>query len=477
MIRLRHKLLIHLFRIFDPCLMVLLTVLAIYLFGHYNEGLRWTALARPQNLAIIFLMGISSVFIFNAFVRYRGDRFVSFHLLLRSVFKATTCSAFALFVIATIFGSAELSKLGILLFWIAASICGVLSRVVMHILLVNARQSGYNYRFLLIVGTNPRSAALANRIQRHPELGYKLAGFVSEEETVATGWDENYSGSKNVLGHLSQLPEILEKEKVDEMMVCLSFENHFAAITKIGLYARDLGIVLRLIPDALYTSIFERMQLEEFHGDHVITLFRDRLLIQILLKRLLDIVGSSCALILLSPLMIAVAIAIKLTSRGPIFFSQDRVGMNQRKFRLYKFRSMVVDAEERKKDLVELNEQDGCAFKMKDDPRVTPLGNILRKTSIDELPQLLNVLRGEMSLVGPRPSLPDEVSRYQWNFRRRLSVKPGITCFWQISGRNNISFNRWVEMDKDYIDNWSLLLDIKILLRTIPAVLFQRGAS
>ena len=347
----------------------------------------------------------------------------------------------------------------------------------MHVLLVNARQSGYNYRYLLIVGANERSAELASRVQRHPELGYKLVGFISEEETSPEGWNKGYTGSARVLGKVSQLSEILEKEQVDEMMVCLSLENHFAAITKIGLFARDLGIVLRILPDALYTSIFERMQLEEFHGDHVITLFRDRLLIQMLLKKILDIAVSGGALILLSPLMVAIAIAIKVTSRGPIFFSQERVGMNQRKFRLYKFRSMVIDAEELKKGLADLNEQDGCAFKIKNDPRVTRVGSFLRRTSLDEFPQLLNVLRGEMSLVGPRPPLPDEVSRYQWNFRRRLSVKPGITCFWQISGRNNISFNRWVEMDKDYIDNWSLLLDIKILLRTIPAVLFQKGAS
>ena len=477
MIRLRHKLLIHIFRIFDPCLMLLLTALAIFLFGHYHEGLKWTALMMPHNLAIIFLMGISAVFIFNAFVRYRGDRFVSLQLQLRTVFKSTTTCAFVLFVLATIFRSAELTKFGIFLFWIAASICGILSRVLMHILLVNARQSGYNYRYLLIVGTNQRSANLANRIQGHPELGYKLVGFVSEEETSPEGWDDDYSGSKRVVGQVSQLPDILEKEQVDEMMVCLNLENHFSAITKVGLYARDLGIVLRIIPDSFYTSVFERMQLEEFHGDHVITLFRDRMLIQILLKRILDVVVSSFALLLLSPLMIGVAIAIKLTSRGPVFFSQNRVGMNQRKFRLYKFRSMVIDAEEKKKELMALNEQDGCAFKMKDDPRVTKVGAFIRRTSIDELPQLLNVLRGEMSLVGPRPSLPDEVSRYQWNFRRRLSVKPGITCFWQISGRNNVSFSRWVEMDKDYIDNWSILLDLKILLRTIPAVLSQKGAS
>jgi lipopolysaccharide/colanic/teichoic acid biosynthesis glycosyltransferase len=151
--------------------------------------------------------------------------------------------------------------------------------------------------------------------------------------------------------------------------------------------------------------------------------------------------------------------------------------MNQRQFKLYKFRSMVADAEERKFALAHLNERDGPAFKIENDPRITPIGRFLRKTSIDELPQLFNVLSGEMSLVGPRPPLPDEVKKYEWLFRKRLSVKPGITCIWQISGRNQVSFDRWMQMDHEYIENWTLLLDLKILLKTIPAVLFSRGAS
>ena len=175
--------------------------------------------------------------------------------------------------------------------------------------------------------------------------------------------------------------------------------------------------------------------------------------------------------------MIVVAVLIKLTSPGPVFFVQNRVGMNQRQFKLYKFRSMVANAEERKSDLLHLNERDGPAFKIENDPRITRIGRFIRKTSIDELPQLFNVLSGEMSLVGPRPPLPEEVKKYEWLFRKRLSVKPGVTCIWQISGRNNVSFDRWMKMDHEYIENWSLWLDLQILLKTIPAVLFSRGAS
>ena len=209
----------------------------------------------------------------------------------------------------------------------------------------------------------------------------------------------------------------------------------------------------------------------------MITLFRERLLMQLLLKRLVDASLSLIVLVLLSPLFLLVALLIKLTSPGPVFFVQNRVGMNQRKFRLYKFRSMVVDAEAKMAELAHLNERDGPAFKIENDPRITRIGRFLRKTSIDELPQLLNVLSGEMSLVGPRPPLPDEVKKYEWLFRKRLSVKPGITCIWQISGRNHVSFDRWMEMDHEYVENWSLWLDLKILFKTVPAVLLSRGAS
>jgi exopolysaccharide biosynthesis polyprenyl glycosylphosphotransferase len=194
-------------------------------------------------------------------------------------------------------------------------------------------------------------------------------------------------------------------------------------------------------------------------------------------KRLIDAVLSVVILTALAPLMVLVSLMIKLTSPGPVFFAQKRVGMNQRLFVLYKFRSMVAGAEQMMESVAHLNDRDGPAFKIIDDPRITRIGRFLRRTSLDELPQLLNVIRGEMSLVGPRPPLPEEVRRYAWLFRKRLSVKPGVTCIWQISGRNNVSFDRWMEMDHEYIENWSLWLDLKILFLTVPVVLLSKGAS
>jgi exopolysaccharide biosynthesis polyprenyl glycosylphosphotransferase len=195
------------------------------------------------------------------------------------------------------------------------------------------------------------------------------------------------------------------------------------------------------------------------------------------MKRLIDVSASFILLVVLCPLLTAVTLVIKLSSPGPVFFVQERVGMNRRRFRLYKFRSMAADAELRKLEFAHLNEMDGPVFKIANDPRVTPFGRLIRRTSIDELPQLFNVLMGDMSLVGPRPPVPSEVEKYDWLFQRRLSTKPGITCLWQVSGRNQLSFQEWMELDKQYVQNWSLWLDLKILLRTIPVVLSCRGAS
>ena len=197
-----------------------------------------------------------------------------------------------------------------------------------------------------------------------------------------------------------------------------------------------------------------------------------------MIKRLLDVLGSAVALIVHLPILAIIAIAIKLDSRGPVFFVQERVGLNRRKFRALKFRTMATDAEERIKELEDKNEVRGAAFKMRNDPRVTRVGHILRKLSLDELPQFFNVLRGDMSLVGPRPLPLRDVERIdeQWQ-KRRFSVKPGITCLWQVNGRHEISFEHWMEMDLQYIDNWSLKLDFEILMKTIPAVLRGSGAS
>lgn len=208
---------------------------------------------------------------------------------------------------------------------------------------------------------------------------------------------------------------------------------------------------------------------KELVNDHIVYL---------VLKRLMDIVGASLGLLLASPIMLIVAILIKFEDpKGPIFFSQVRNGAYPKTFKMYKFRSMYIDAEERLEELMHLNEQSGPAFKIKDDPRITKIGKFIRKTSLDELPQLFNVLKGDMSLVGPRPAIPREVEQYTAYQKQRLFVKPGLTCIWQVSGRNNIGFDQWVELDIKYIKTRNLWLDIKLILMTIPAMLGDENAS
>ena len=199
--------------------------------------------------------------------------------------------------------------------------------------------------------------------------------------------------------------------------------------------------------------------------------------VQTALKRALDVLLSAAALWILSPILVGTAICVKLTSKGPVLFKQPRVGMHGRPFNMLKFRSMVVNAEELKEKLLAQNEQTGPVFKMKADPRVTAVGRFIRKYSVDELPQLINILRGEMSIVGPRPPVPQEVAQYEPWQRRRLSVRPGLTCVWQVSGRNEISFEQWMYLDMQYIDNWSLGQDLGLILKTVPVVLTGRGAS
>lgn len=428
-----------------------------------------------DSLAILVLV-LGWLAIFDYCVRYKGDRLVSLRVQLKSLIKATTLAAFWFLLVSAIFSVESVNTVGVAIFWLVVTVFGVLSRVGLKLFLTSARRSGFNYRYLLIVGANPRSAELAAKIEIRPELGYKLVGYVAESEESKKVWEEKETKGQ-VIGLVDDLRSLLETERVDEMLVCLSVEAKFSTVAKIIADARDLGIVLRIVPDASEGAVLKKLHIEEFENEFVITFFREQLLLQLLAKRVIDIAVSAVVLLVLSPLMAVVAILIKMTSPGPVIFAQDRVGMNQRRFRLYKFRSMVTDADELKKELAHLNELDGPAFKMVNDPRITRIGRIIRKTSIDELPQLINVIKGEMSLVGPRPPLPDEVSKYQWLFRRRLSVKPGITCVWQVSGRNGTTFDEWMTMDKQYVENWSLLLDLKILLKTIPAVLLCRGAS
>jgi exopolysaccharide biosynthesis polyprenyl glycosylphosphotransferase len=333
------------------------------------------------------------------------------------------------------------------------------------------RRRGYNYRQLLIVGTGKRAIQFINKIKGHPEWGLRVAGVI-EYEPEHMGKD--LDGTK-VIGMLEDIPRILHNHTIDEVVFVIP-RSKLGAIEN-SLYVCETEGVQTTIAVDLFDLKIAKAHQTELDGVPLIT-FDTTVAMEweLFIKRAIDIIISGLGIILLLPVFVVTAILIKITSTGPIFYLQKRVGLNGRRFILYKFRSMHKNAHEKLSELMEKNEMKGPVFKIRNDPRVTPLGWFLRKFSIDELPQLFNVFIGQMSLVGPRPPIPKEVAQYEPWQRRRLSMRPGITCLWQISGRNKIGFDEWMKLDLQYIDNWSLGLDLKILLKTIPVVLFGVGA-
>jgi exopolysaccharide biosynthesis polyprenyl glycosylphosphotransferase len=480
MMRLRHKLLIHAFGVFDQLVLIATLAMVVALIqGHGRISyLRDICVAGESYVSAFgaMLLVLCWARIFRYIVCYDANRFIPTMASIRDILKATALCTLVLLLVALIFSVHILSAGVVLAFWVMSSLVGICSRVMVRVMLTKLRSSGLNCRYVVFVGTGKRACHLARGIEAQPELGYYLAGFIAENGETSLA-DAKAPAHWKILGRISEFKSFLEKGPVDEVMVCLPMREKLKEIYKIIQLCHDLGVVVRVLPDQQDSQMFAAGQVETFEGDWAVTFFREDLLWQLLFKRAMDMTVSATTLILLSPLLALVALLIKLTTPGPVFFKQHRVGMNKRTFTLIKFRSMYVDAEQRKADLAALNEVDGPVFKIKNDPRITPLGRIIRKTSIDELPQLLNVLRGEMSLVGPRPPLPSEVDQYDWIYRRRLSIKPGLTCLWQISGRSNLPFARWMELDREYTEKWSIWLDIKILFKTVPVVLSGNGAS
>jgi exopolysaccharide biosynthesis polyprenyl glycosylphosphotransferase len=322
---------------------------------------------------------------------------------------------------------------------------------------------------LLIVGLGPDALQLRRKIESRPEYHIEVVGHLAGPHETPDA-----ESSTRVLGRLEELEHVLDNRVIDDVVFAVPPGDLPACATPVA-WCEQVGVTVHLKVDFV-RALFAKTFPSELHGTHLLTLStipHDPA--ALLLKRGLDVAVALAALVALAPLFLLAAAAIKLGSRGPVIFSQQRIGLNGRLFRLYKFRSMCRDAEAQSARVAGLNELSGPVFKTQRDPRVTAVGRLLRRTSIDELPQLWNVLRGDMSLVGPRP-LPDDVGQSQRSHRRRLSMKPGLTCLWQVNGRSRIPFEDWMRLDLEYIDNWSLLLDLKILLRTVPAVVLSRGA-
>lgn len=427
-------------RVYLKMLPVVCFVWVIFLYSFKMYG-SIRILRKPELLSIIFKSAL------GAFITFSG---------LMYLYKLT-----------------HISRTFATLFFVISTSLIILEKTLLIIFFRYIRRKGFNYRNILIVGTGERVKHFIDIIRNHQEIGFKIIGLV-DEDTVKKG--ETLYGYK-VLGTLNDIIEIVHSTIVDEIIFIVP-RAWLSKIEPIMHFCENEGLKVHVSVDYFELKL-SHARLGELYGMPLLTFdATSSLLEHLLVKRLFDVFISGLLLIVLAPLFILLAILIKVTSTGAVFFKQERCSLNGRRFTLYKFRTMVAGAESQFKEVLALNEMTGPVFKITNDPRITGIGKFLRKFSIDELPQLYNVFKGDMSLVGPRPPIPAEVEQYDSWQRRRLSMRPGLTCLWQVNGRNRITnFNTWAKLDLEYIDNWSLWLDIKLLFKTFPAVLFGSGAK
>jgi exopolysaccharide biosynthesis polyprenyl glycosylphosphotransferase len=356
-----------------------------------------------------------------------------------------------------IFGLGQLLSLGALRFSVVVGL---------HTL----RRSGRNYRDVLIAGTGNRAATLERTIALHPEWGLRIIGFTDDAGSPLDPSLDGYDVHK-----MAEIPNLLRDSVIDEVILACPL-SMLPSMQPLVAVCAEAGVSVTLLSDLFGDDLppprvsrlgsLSALSFAPVHHNEL----------KISIKRCIDVVGAAVLIVATAPIVAVAAVLVRLDSPGPVFFRQKRCGLHGRGFHLLKLRTMCADAEERRQELLHLNEMDGPVFKIRDDPRITRVGRLLRRTSVDEFPQFWNVLIGNMSLVGPRPPLPDEVNEYATFERRRISVRPGITCLWQVSGRNKIAFDDWVKLDLEYIDSWSLAKDFEILVRTVPAVLFATGS-
>lgn len=428
----------------------------LYELSHYG----WVMVFDlAMSLVLLYLFGFytySRTFnLFDTFLNLSKMAVVGFLLLIAMLFLLRIQDVSRLLL-----GVYAVTKL-LLLFGVKGLVKYVLGKLQEH---------GYNQINALIVGAGEQAGKLINLMRYQPDLGYRLIGVLAPNP-AATGQSFH---DVPVIGRVDELYDVLLNYSADEVFYAMG-PKEVEDLNALVFACEEVGVRFSVLADWFKPNI-ARTSLRTLGETPLLTFSTTPSQIgQLLLKNIMDKVLTVIGLLILSPLMAVIALAIKLTSPGPVLFAQVRSGLNGRVFKFYKFRTMVENAEEMKKDLADQNEMSGPVFKIKDDPRITRLGRFLRKYSLDELPQLFNVLKGDMSLVGPRPPIPAEVVNYERWQRRRLSMKPGLTCFWQVGGRNEVDFGDWMEMDLRYIDNWSFRLDIIILFKTIPVVLFGHG--
>jgi exopolysaccharide biosynthesis polyprenyl glycosylphosphotransferase len=476
---LRRRILLNLIRVGD--LVVLAIAFAIALVVA-SRTMQWGALSeylsvRVKLWNVAFFAGwmLTWHVIFRQFSLYRSRRNRQISAEWWQVLKAVAVGTLLLSFLGVIFKFSAISPLFLGTFFFSV-LCGtILSRMFLRSIFAEASRSGGSLRRLAIVGCGPRGAEFGEKVRRRPDFGYLLVGFIDD---MAPPENPLHGGPEKILGPPSEARKILESMEIDEVVITLPIASRYQTISEVISVCEELAVDA-LVPSDFFHSRLVNVAIEDSRAWPAMEL-RNRIPSAggIILKRAIDVLVALTALVVLSPLLLAIAVVIKVDSRGPVFFRQERVGLKRRRFKMHKFRTMYVDSESRIEELEPQNEVNGAAFKMKNDPRVTRVGRTLRKLSLDELPQFIDVLKGNMSLVGPRPLPVRDVERFDQNWqKRRFSVKPGLTCLWQVNGRHQVDFDDWMELDLEYIDNWSLAMDLDILIKTVPAVLRGNGAS
>lgn len=479
MLRKHSNIIVWAHRILDIGLTILAYVVS-YFMKKYLLPVPYQGLIPDVNYqAVLFLIIIIWYLSFSFFRLYESYRKQTYGQIFWKMFKAVFTSMLILTLSTYVLKITDISRIMMgLFFFFNIGLLG-LSKLIVYKLLNKYRKKGYNFRNILIVGSYEGAKDLISAIGDRLEAGFRVLGCLEiDNEKLGTKVQNGIS----VIGTLESLEMILRKEVVDELIFSMPLKK-IQNVEKYIDLAEEFGVTVRILPQwhiqqINYKPRISSIRFEEFLGIYTMALTTvPNEQSKIFFKYMIDYLLAVTMVILFFPILLIICILIKLFSKGPILFRQERVGCNGRKFILYKFRTMVVGAEKIKDELEIRNEVEGPVFKIKDDPRIIPyVGKFLRKTGLDELPQLINVLKGEMSIVGPRPPIPAEVEKYDVWQRRRLSMKPGLTCLWQCnSKRNDVCFNDWMNLDLEYIDNWCLKIDFKILLKTAWVVLRGTG--
>lgn len=467
MLREKEGLFDNLFAIIDILISIIAFGSAYYLRKfYYTHGLSYS----PEYLSAIFMLIPIWFVLLKLSNSTRLHRTRTYSIILIDYIKVVTFGTAALLFLIFAFKFDSISRIVIFLFAIIDLILMYLVKISIYVYFKNHRSKGMNLRYIVVIG-DEQSGQFIDMLANVKEWGYRITGIITDSEQIKEKYKEKYhicSGNTN-------LARLLEEKTIDEV-VYAHIHPDLEQLKHLIYVCEEIGVTFRMQSN-LFSMIATKAELE--YLDQVPFLRFSNTPTDywaLRTKAVFDYCISFLIIIFSSPMLFLISLIIKLTSEGPIIFKQKRVGLRGREFYVYKFRTMVQNAEDLRDQLQDQNEMDGPVFKIKNDPRITKIGHFLRKTSLDEFPQFFNVLRGEMSIVGPRPPIPDEVAHYERWQRRRLSMKPGITCIWQVSGRNDISFENWMKLDMQYIDTWSLKLDMYLFFKTIKIVFLSKGA-